>query len=106
MTLPRRKFLYLAGGAAAALPALPRIARAQAYPARPVRIVVGAPPGGSSDITARLIGQSLSERLSQPVIIENRASSGANIAAEASCAHLGWTYATSGQYGQFDQRDA
>ena len=82
MKLPRRKFLHLAAGAAA-VPALSRIAMAQAYPARPVRIVVGAPPGGSSDITARLIGQSLSERLGQPVIIENRPGSGANIAGEA-----------------------
>ena len=82
MKLPRRKFLHLAAGAAA-VPALSRIAMAQAYPARPVRIVVGGPPGGSADITARLIGQSLSERLGQPVIIENRPGSGANIAGEA-----------------------
>jgi hypothetical protein len=60
--LPRRDFLHLAAGAAA-LPALPRVASAQAYPTRPVRFVVGFPPGGINDITARLIGQWLSERM-------------------------------------------
>jgi tripartite-type tricarboxylate transporter receptor subunit TctC len=82
MKLPRRRFLRLAAGAAA-LPAVSRIASAQTYPTRPVRIVVGFPPGGSSDIVARLIGQSLSERLGQPFIIENRPGAGSNIAAEA-----------------------
>src|SRR5438477_546420 len=67
----RRRFLHLAAGAAA-LPAVSRIARAQAYPTRPVRIVVGYPPGGTTDILARLLGQWLSERLSQPFLIENR----------------------------------
>jgi tripartite-type tricarboxylate transporter receptor subunit TctC len=62
MKLPRRKFLHLAAGAAA-LPAFSRIARAQAYPARPVHIIVGYAPGGSTDIVARLTGQWLSERL-------------------------------------------
>ena len=62
MKLPRRNFLRLAAGAVA-LPAVSRIARAQAYPARPVRIIVGFPPGGGSDILARLMGQWLSERL-------------------------------------------
>ena len=62
MKLPRRNFLHLVAGAAA-LPAVPRIARAQAYPTRPVRIIVGFPPGGGSDILARLMGQWLSERL-------------------------------------------
>src|SRR5215470_11984129 len=82
MKLPRRNFLRLAAGAAAVL-ALPHIARAQAYPSRPVRIVVGFPTGGGADITARLIGQWLSERLGQPFIIENRPGAGSNIATEA-----------------------
>src|SRR5437016_1095409 len=78
----RRQFLHLAAGAAA-LPTLSRIARAQAYPTRPVRIVVGFPPAGSADITARIIGQWLSERLGQPFIIENRPGAGTNIGTEA-----------------------
>jgi tripartite-type tricarboxylate transporter receptor subunit TctC len=83
MKLPhRRHFLNLAGGAAA-LPALSRIARAQAYPTRPVRLIVGFPPGGTTDISARLIGQWLSDRLGQPFIIENRPGAGTNIATEA-----------------------
>jgi tripartite-type tricarboxylate transporter receptor subunit TctC len=83
MKLPhRRRFLHLAAGAAA-LPAVPRIARAQAYPTRPVRLIVGFPAGGPSDILARLIGQWLSERLGQPVIIDNRPGAGSNIATEA-----------------------
>jgi tripartite-type tricarboxylate transporter receptor subunit TctC len=81
MKLPRRKFLHLAAGAAV-LPALSRIARAQAYPARPVRIVVAFPAGGSSDIVARLAGQWLSERLGQAFIIENRPGAGTNIGTE------------------------
>ena len=72
MKLPhRRQFLHLAAGAAA-LPAAPRIARAQTYPSRPVRLIVGFPPGGGTDIAARIIGQWLSERLGQQFVIENR----------------------------------
>jgi tripartite-type tricarboxylate transporter receptor subunit TctC len=78
----RRQFLHLAAGAAA-LPAMSRIAGAQTYPTRPVRLIVGFPPGGATDITARLIGQWLSERLGQPFIIENRPGAGSNVAAEA-----------------------
>jgi tripartite-type tricarboxylate transporter receptor subunit TctC len=82
MKLPRRKFLHLTAGAVA-LPAVSRITWAQAYPTRPVRIVVGFPPGGGGDIAARLIDQWLSERLGQPFIIENRPGAGSNIATEA-----------------------
>ena len=82
MKLPRRNFLHLAAGSAA-LPAVSRIARAQSYPTRPVRIIVGVPPGGAPDIIARLIAQGLSERLGQQFFIENRPGAGANIAIEA-----------------------
>src|SRR5262245_51798427 len=81
MKLPhRRQILHLAAGAAA-LPAVSCIARAQSDPLRPVRLIVGFPPGGG-DIVARLIGQWLSERLGQPFIIENRPGAGGNIATE------------------------
>jgi len=82
MKLPRRKFLHLAAGAAA-LPLAPHAARAQAYPARPVRIVVVVAAGGGNDIVARLIGQFLSEQLGQSFIIENRPGAGGNIGTEA-----------------------
>ena len=82
MKLPRRSFLHLAAGAAA-LPAVSRIARARAYPTRPVRIIVGFAPAGGTDIMARLIGQWLSERLGQQFVIENRPGASTNIATEA-----------------------
>jgi tripartite-type tricarboxylate transporter receptor subunit TctC len=82
MKLLRRKFLHLAAGAVA-LPAVCRVARAQAYPTRPVRWIVGFTPGGATDIIARLVGQMLSEQLGQSFIIENRPGAGSNIATEA-----------------------
>jgi tripartite-type tricarboxylate transporter receptor subunit TctC len=82
MPLTRRKVLHL-GGAAAIAAAVPSLASAQTYPTRPVRLIVGFPPGGGYDILARLMGQRLSERLGQPFIIENRPSAGGNIGTEA-----------------------
>jgi tripartite-type tricarboxylate transporter receptor subunit TctC len=82
MKLLRRQFLHLAAGAAA-LPAVTRIAGAQAYPTKPVRIIVGVAAGGSPDIVARMIAQWLSKRLGQPFIIENRVGAAGNVGAEA-----------------------
>jgi tripartite-type tricarboxylate transporter receptor subunit TctC len=82
MKLARRQFLHLAAGAVA-LPAVSRIARAQTYPTRPVRLIAPAPPGGPIDISARLIGQWLSERLGQPFTVENRPGAGVNLGTEA-----------------------
>jgi tripartite-type tricarboxylate transporter receptor subunit TctC len=82
MKFPRRRFLHLAA-CITVLPAVPHFARAQTYPTRPVRIIVGFPPGASPDITARLVGQWLSERLGQPFIIDNRSGAGSNIGTKA-----------------------
>src|SRR5262245_21635677 len=83
MKLPhRRKFLHLAAGAAA-LPAIARLAGAQAYPTRPVRLIVNLSPGGAPDIIARLIGQWLSERLGQPIVVDNRPGGNGNVGTEA-----------------------
>src|SRR6266550_7696743 len=82
MKLPRRNFLHLAAGAAA-LPAMSRIARAQAYPVRPVCWIVGYAAGGGNDIAARLMGQWLTELLGQPFVIENRPGANSNIGTEA-----------------------
>jgi tripartite-type tricarboxylate transporter receptor subunit TctC len=80
--LPRRDFLQLAAGAAA-MAAAPHLARAESYPSRPVRIIVGFPAGSASDVVARLTGQALAERLGQQFIVENRPGAGTNLAAEA-----------------------
>jgi len=82
MSLPRRRFLHLTASAAA-LPLVSRIAGAQAYPTRPVRIIVGFASGGTQDIIARLMGQRLSERFGQPFVVENRPGGGGNVGAEA-----------------------
>jgi tripartite-type tricarboxylate transporter receptor subunit TctC len=81
MKLPRRRFLHLAAGAA--LPAISKVAWAQSYPTRPVRIIVGYPAGGALDIFARLVGQWLSERLGQSFVIENRPGASGTIAVDA-----------------------
>jgi len=82
MKLPRRQFLHLAAGALA-LPAVSRIANAQSYPSRPVRVIVPFAAGGGTDITARVIAQWLSERLGQSFVVENRPGGGTNIGTEA-----------------------
>ena len=81
----RRQFLQLAAGAAA-LPLTSGSASAEAYPSRPVRLIIGYTPGGSADLTARLMGQWLSEKLGQSFVIENRPGGGTNIATEAGAA--------------------
>ena len=92
MKLPRRRFLHLVAGAAA-LPAVSRIALAQAYPSRPVRLIVPFAPGGTTDIVARLMGQRLSDRLRQPFVIENRPGANGNIATEMVVRSAGDGYA-------------
>src|SRR5215212_4533981 len=82
MKFARRQFLGLAAGAVV-LPALSKLASAQTYPARPIRLVIGYTPGGSADLTARLMGQWLSERLGQSFVVENRPGGGTNIATES-----------------------
>jgi tripartite-type tricarboxylate transporter receptor subunit TctC len=82
MRFCRRRFLHLAAGAATA-PALPRLAAALDYPTRPIKVIIGFAPGGPADILARLIGQSLSEQLGQPFVVENRPGAGTTIATEA-----------------------
>jgi len=82
MNIPRRRFLSLAG-AGAIFPSIVKFSRAESYPTRPIHFVVGFPAGGPNDILARLIGQWLSERLGQPVIVENRPGASGNVATEA-----------------------
>src|SRR6266478_5192055 len=103
MKLPRRNFLHLAAGAAA-LPAVSRIAWAQAYPTRPVRVIVTAPAGGGYDIVARLMSQFLSERLGQQFIVENRPGAGGNIGTETVVRAAADGYL--GRFGKRNQCDA
>jgi len=104
--LGRRQFLYLAAGAAA-LPAVSRFAWAQAYPTRPVRIIVGVAAGGGGDLIARVMGQWLSERLGQPFVIENRPGGSGNIGTEAVVrAPADGIHAPPVQHSKRDQRGA
>src|SRR6516162_9025112 len=100
----RRKFLQLAAGAAAA-PALPRTAGAETYPARPVHLIVPVPAGGTFDIVARLVAQSLSQRLGQQIVIDNRGGAGTNIGT-AVVAHAtpdGYTLLLAGSPGAINE---
>src|SRR5882672_10447873 len=78
MNLPRRQFLHLAAGAAA-LPAVSRVARAQGYPTRPVRMIAGFPAGGSVDVLVRIIAEQLKNKFGQPFVVENRPGAGGNL---------------------------
>jgi tripartite-type tricarboxylate transporter receptor subunit TctC len=91
MKFPRRRFLQLAVGAAV-VPVSSKMAAAQTWPVRPVRLIVGYTPGGSADLTARLMGQWLSDRLGQSIIIENRPGGGTNIATEAAVRSAAWLH--------------
>jgi tripartite-type tricarboxylate transporter receptor subunit TctC len=104
MKLPRRTFLQLAASAAA-LPAVSRIARAQAYPSRPVRLLVGFAPGGPNDIVARLVGERLSAIWGKPVVIDNVTGAGGNLAADrvAKSAPDGYTLLMAADYLRPDQ---
>jgi tripartite-type tricarboxylate transporter receptor subunit TctC len=106
MNLPRRNFLQLAAGAAA-LSISSHIARAQAYPARPVTLIVFVPAGATPDIIARLIGQSMSQRFGQSVVIDNRPGAGGNLAlqAVARCSRRR-LHAAHGRHAARHQRDA
>jgi len=101
MKFPRRTFLRLAAGAA--VPAAIRRARAQTYPSRPVRLIVGAVPGSAPDVIARLIAQSLAERLGQSFVVENRSGASGNLATEARARRAGRLYAAAGLGGERDQ---
>ena len=103
MKIPRRQFLHL-GAAAAMLPALSRFANAESYPTRQVHLLEGFGAGGAVDIVARLIGQSLSERLGQSFIIENRSGATGNIATEA-VVRAGRLHAAAGYRNECDKRD-
>jgi tripartite-type tricarboxylate transporter receptor subunit TctC len=106
MKRPRRQFLHLAAGAVALL-VIADITQAQTYPTRPVRLVAPFPPGGSIDITARLIGQWLSERLGQQIVVENRSGAAGNIGSEMALnSTADWLYAAVVQRGERDQHHA
>src|SRR5689334_10584081 len=105
MKLSRRKFLHAAAGVAVG-PGVSRIASAADYPARPVHLIIGYPPGGSADMTARLTGQWMSERLGQQFIVESRPGAATNIACDRirRARSAGWLYAVARRAGECDQR--
>jgi hypothetical protein len=103
MRLSRRKFLHAAAGAAV-VPGVARVVSASNYPTRPVRLIIGYPPGGSADMTARLTSQWLSERLGQQFIVESRPGAATNIATESVVRGAGWLYVVARRAGKRDQR--